>query len=155
MKPHYSGAIASQLAEALAKSGLTIDELADRSGIRIGRLKQYLSGKQVAQVRTFTKVADALGCHIQWYNDSINVQAALPDLIARLRESQGLSQDEVADATGLSRQTAWALESGKQLPNYSTLSILLNHYGTELTPIIVSAPELDRRSSPPVPVPAS
>ena len=53
----------------------------------------------------------------------------LPDDLYRMRLSTGLSQRDVADSLGLTRQAITNYEKGTRVPTLNTLSILLEFYG--------------------------
>lgn len=48
-----------------ARSGLTYNELAERSGIPIGRLHRFAEQRQAATWREAQKIADFLGCPVE------------------------------------------------------------------------------------------
>lgn len=48
--------------------------------------------------------------------------------LKQIRESQGLTQQQVADTTGISRVQISRLELGTREPNLETLGILLDYY---------------------------
>lgn len=48
-----------------ARSGLTYNELAERSGLPIGRLHRFAEQRQAATLREAQKIADFLGCPVE------------------------------------------------------------------------------------------
>ena len=50
--------------------------------------------------------------------------------LRRLRESAGLTQEDVSERTGKDRSTLYRLENAQQRPQRSTLIQLLDLYGT-------------------------
>ena len=48
-----------------ARSGLTYNELAERSGLPIGRLHRFAEQRQAATVREAQRIADFLGCPVE------------------------------------------------------------------------------------------
>lgn len=48
-----------------ARSGLTYNELAERSGLPIGRIHRFAEQRQAATWREAQKIADFLGCHVE------------------------------------------------------------------------------------------
>lgn len=53
------------LSEEKARSGLTYNELAERSGIPIGRLHRFAEQRQAATWLEAQKIADFLGCPVE------------------------------------------------------------------------------------------
>ena len=48
-----------------ARSGLTYNELAERSGLPIGRLHRFAEQRQTATLREAQRIADFLGCPVE------------------------------------------------------------------------------------------
>ena len=48
-----------------ARSGLTYNELAERSGLPIGRIRRFAEQRQAATWREAQKIADFLGCPVE------------------------------------------------------------------------------------------
>ena len=48
-----------------ARSGLTYNELAERSGLPIGRLHRFAEQRQAATLREAQRIADFLGCPVE------------------------------------------------------------------------------------------
>lgn len=44
--------------------------------------------------------------------------------IRKLRETKGLTQEELASHAGVTRKTIWNLETGRTLPNLALLCVL-------------------------------
>ena len=53
------------LGDEKARSGLTYNELAERSGLPIGRLHRFAEQRQAATWREAQKIADFLGCPVE------------------------------------------------------------------------------------------
>lgn len=62
----------------------------------------------------------------------IRSQKALGDALSRLRAQQGLTQDELADALGISRRYIYAIESGRPNLYASRLFEVLRELGARI-----------------------
>lgn len=56
--------------------------------------------------------------------------------IARLRREKGLTQEELAEVTGLSRGYIAAIEQGKRSPRQKTLAIIAERLGIEMEELL-------------------
>ncbi|MDU0326318.1 helix-turn-helix transcriptional regulator [Microbacterium sp. KSW2-21] len=75
------------------------------------------------------------------------VEVSLGELIARGRAEQGLSRQEVADATNYSAVMIAKIESGERLPDESRLPTIAHVLGLDLADLTHAASRLDRRKS--------
>ena len=69
----------------------------------------------------------------------------LSDKIVRLRKSNGMSQEELADKLGVSRQAISRWEMGRSRPDVETLQRLADALGVELTELLDETPPADAR----------
>ena len=69
-----------------------------------------------------------------------------PERLRRLRESRGLTQRELAEAIGVSRQAIGLYEAGEREPDLSTLQKLARALGTSMSYLVG---ETDDPSPPP------
>lgn len=60
--PEFNKAVRHSLKVEMAKADLTPSELADRSGVSVDAIRQYLRGETVPLLETAYKLANALGC---------------------------------------------------------------------------------------------
>lgn len=65
-------------------------------------------------------------------NPMANVFVGLGPALRRLREKVVLTQEQVADQTGISQGRLSRYETGRKIPDLSTLDRLLTFYGTDL-----------------------
>lgn len=66
-------------------------------------------------------------------NNYIYDEKTLSEDLREMRMNTGLSQRDVADSLGLTRQAITNYEQGVRVPAISTLHILLDFYGYYLT----------------------
>ncbi len=65
-------------------------------------------------------------------HDPIQIRKKLGELIRRLREQRGWSQEELANATGFGRSFTSSIERGRKDVRISTLVKLANIFGIHL-----------------------
>ena len=70
--------------------------------------------------------------------------AQIKDTLRRLRQERGLTQEEVAERVGLTRQAVSGYESGRTQPGLDVLQRLADIYQVELTDIIYGRTGTDR-----------
>jgi transcriptional regulator with XRE-family HTH domain len=78
--------------------------------------------------------------------DSGHRDADLPVLgqaVRRIRKQRGISIDEMAGATGLSRRRIEALEAGRLNPTYGLLLMVANGLGVQPSDLIAVAEQIE------------
>jgi ribosome-binding protein aMBF1 (putative translation factor) len=78
--------------------------------------------------------------------DTLNLQN-LGEAVREIREQQGLSTSDVADAADEDETLLAALEAGQLDPEYSTMSALADAMDVRLSTFFVRAEELDSRGA--------
>ena len=68
----------------------------------------------------------------------------LGETIRELRREKGLSQEQLAERTGLSRQTIYKWESGQAAPDLENLQTLAGALGTTVSRLLGEAPPPSR-----------
>lgn len=68
--------------------------------------------------------------------------------VRRMREQSGMSADELADATGMSRQRVDALEAGRLDPTYELLLALAEGLGIQPSALVSLAEQLEDSDEP-------
>lgn len=68
----------------------------------------------------------------------------LGETIRELRREKGLSQEQLAERTGLSRQTIYKWESGQAAPDLENLQTLAGALGTTVSRLLGEAPSPSR-----------
>ena len=71
-------------------------------------------------------------------------QAALGSAIRQLREREGLSQEELADRAGLTREWMSKVESGTKSPGWRTLQGIAEGLGVRMIDITALVEALER-----------
>jgi transcriptional regulator with XRE-family HTH domain len=74
--------------------------------------------------------------------------AILGRAVRRMREERGISADELADATDMTRQRIDVLETGHLDPTYELLLTLAEALGTQPSALVALAEQLKESSEP-------
>ncbi len=74
--------------------------------------------------------------------------AILGRAVRRMREQQGMSADELAHATGMTRQRIYRLETGQLDPSYELLLALSEALRTQPSAVVALAERLKESSDP-------
>lgn len=77
---------------------------------------------------TFVTLCDT----ISYIMRGINAMSYFSDTLLHLRRQAGLSQQALADATGLSRSAVGMYETGKREPDIETLRLLSEFFGVDM-----------------------
>jgi transcriptional regulator with XRE-family HTH domain len=79
-------------------------------------------------------------------HDPIQIRKRLGELIRRLREQRGWSQEELANATGFGRSFTSSIERGTKDVRISTLVKLANIFGIHLSQLFRSDSQTSGRT---------
>ncbi len=74
--------------------------------------------------------------------------AILGRAVRQMREQRGMSADELADVTGMTRQRIDALETGRFDPTYELLLALAKGLGIQPSALVAVAEQLEESSEP-------
>jgi transcriptional regulator with XRE-family HTH domain len=74
--------------------------------------------------------------------------AILGRAVRRMREQRGMTADELADATAMTRQRIDVLEAGRLDPTYELLLALSDALGTQPSALVALAEQLGESSEP-------
>jgi len=58
------------------------------------------------------------------------------DMLKYLRTKKGLSQDKLAEETGLSKSTISMYENGNRQPNFETLELLADYFNVDMNTLL-------------------
>lgn len=75
--------------------------------------------------------------------------APLGQAVRRLREQQSMSAEQLADATGMTRQRIDLLETGRLDPTYELLLALADGLGIQLSALVTLTEQIKRGASGP------
>lgn len=71
-------------------------------------------------------------------------QAALGGAIRQLREREGLSQEELAERAGISREWVSYVEGGSKSPTFRTLTQIAEGLGVRMIDVVALVEALER-----------
>ena len=60
--PEFKEVVRNRLRVLMAEADMTAEQLADKSGVSVDSVRQYLRGETVPLLETACKLAEALGC---------------------------------------------------------------------------------------------
>jgi XRE family transcriptional regulator, regulator of sulfur utilization len=65
-----------------------------------------------------------------------DIQLAVAEKIKKLRKAKGITQDQLAELSGLNRTHVYRLESGKQSMTLRTLKIIADTLGVKIRDLV-------------------
>ena len=86
----------------------------------------------------------ALGCQIDFTSEGRRGAEKLKNHLEALRKSRGVSQEELANAMEVSRQTIISLEKGKYNPSIILAFKLARYFGLKIEDIFIFDPTNDK-----------
>lgn len=123
------------------KSGITQEELANRTGITQSIIAKYETGKRNISIENALKIAKALNISVEelfesnepydYYNNPNTFNSCgLSIRLKKLREETRFTQEKAAEVLNVSRETYNTIESGKRrLKDYEIVKLAVL-YGT-------------------------
>lgn len=107
-------------------------DLAAMLNVTAGAVSQWENGRTVPSASMFPKIADALSTTIS----SVFCEEQLADRIKILRSQQGLTQQEMADLSGISRVALARYENQTRLPTVEKMIMLADFFGVTVDYLI-------------------
>lgn len=120
----------NRLKELRQKNNLTLEKLGQKVNIPKNTLSRYESGKREPKIETWKKLADYFNVSTS-YLMGLNSNS-FGNRIKELRIKHGLSQTELADKTGVSKQAISFYENGKRHPKIETWQKIANALNTSV-----------------------
>lgn len=129
----------NRLAEIMAERDMTQSELSRLTGIRVSSISDYLRGIYEAKQDKVFQIAEALRVNPAWLM-GLDVSREWPsqenmefkDILKQLRLERGLSQQELAQKSGLSASSIGMYEQGRRKPSFEILEIFADTFNVDL-----------------------
>ncbi|NMB46125.1 MAG: transcriptional regulator [Firmicutes bacterium] len=103
---------------------MTLQDVADRSGLSRSYLSEIENGKKQPSVKALEAIAAALNVSLEVLLPEAKKEAELGERLRAAREREGLSMAEAAEAAGISPGYLGEIERGQSLPSVNTLKQL-------------------------------
>lgn len=117
------GKFAISLKYLLVKNNITQGELASVTGLSEATISHYMKGKSTPSQTKLEKISECLGVTPQTFysisddfNNFTGVHTEFGNKISKLMRERGITQENLAKAIGVSRQTVNSYTNGKCLP---------------------------------------
>ena len=113
--------VGQNIKKARKKAGMTQKELAQKLGLSFQSIAQWENDLRNPKVETLRKIANALECDPAELDNSLASSMSVGDNIRYWRKFAGMTQKDLAQKTGLDRETIQKYETGKLEPSKKTL----------------------------------
>lgn len=121
----------------LARKNITQGELAQKAGLTSATITHYITGRSTPTHKNIMKIADCLGVSPQVFYVDANecmpyigkTKDNLPTNLKRLIDERKITQSQIANEIGVSRQAVSLYVNGTQFPSQSVLEAIANYFG--------------------------
>lgn len=138
--------IGRKIRELREARGLTLSEMARKTGLSLAHLSEVERGLSSASLKTLDKIAEVLEISpaVLLGRDECE---PLGERLRRLRRRVGLTQKELAAIVGVSHTLVGQIEGGRLQPSVATLARLATALGVSPCYFLIEEEDVPRRSA--------